>query len=614
MKKKNQWKSLKDSFKKKALIQYHTLKLKYKYPIIFMVGRLFTVIEITLLLIIILTILNFIGFTNIAQIKKISEFIPMISPEINKQLVFAQLSLTFIITSLFSLLIGLKKEMVLGTSIYSIIFHKSFFGNLILLSIFVFVTLFMNIFFFLKDNESLTILPLFLATLLSLTIMILKVIIFTNSSKLSVEKIGSIYLAENKKMILHSLSEIFNKKKESSYLYDLSEDTHEKILNKNIQFTQGFFALATTTELSLHKRKNEIQKAHYLRQDIHTPKDSIYYWSSGISALVREGFYAHALRQYIRMMNMFVEHEVFISSSDVNQLLKEILKGISINKDQLMVEQNKNSLHYAMVLTMKYSYYAMQNDFSYGSTKLRILSPIYGGFLSDYYNIIDKQIPATDIEKRIMVNDFFESLRRNAEDITDLEFYKRLTITKYDFFESEAADLAPLGIPLSELLIQLVRDDKKGRILHLLREFKHDAINYACLIVATKLTSLFFNVSKKERKSVESSLMIFLKKLSEWDSYKIKTNYNHLLLNYDSEVYEQPAGLFTDEDYYYLSLVKQTIMMKKYDINVTNICFSDGKLSILAKTFYRIEGDFLDKQWRIEIEKFEKKYGVLHLL
>lgn len=78
-------------------------------------------------------------------LENILNYLPSVEADLNRQFLFSQISVTFIILSLFSLIINLKKEKVFGTSIYKIVFAKSILGDIIFISFFIFIFLFINI-------------------------------------------------------------------------------------------------------------------------------------------------------------------------------------------------------------------------------------------------------------------------------------------------------------------------------------------------------------------------------------------------------------------------------------------------------------------------------------
>ncbi|WP_242313219.1 hypothetical protein, partial [Bacillus cereus group sp. BfR-BA-01517] len=82
----------------------------------------------------ILTLLQKLDILDFSFIKKILIPFPSIEDSLTRQFLFSQISITFMILSLFSLIVNLKKEKVLGTSIYKIIFAKSILGNIIFIN------------------------------------------------------------------------------------------------------------------------------------------------------------------------------------------------------------------------------------------------------------------------------------------------------------------------------------------------------------------------------------------------------------------------------------------------------------------------------------------------
>lgn len=600
------------------LKRYYNLEAKYKYSAIYLSTKLIIGIETILLLLIISTILHLLGFIKFDFLNQFLSLIPPIPSDINRQLVFSQVSITFIITSLFSLIISLKKEKILGTSIYKIAFAKSLLGNLILVSTAIFTLLFLNISLYISDSSSLVIFPIFFIAVCILSFLILKIILFTNSQKISTNKIASIYFWENRKKILKQPKRIWHATEGvSEYLYNLTEDTHEKVIKKDIEYKRNFYVFERVANLSLYNYKLKIQENY--SEAISSP-DIISYWADAIEELIKSELYSEALLQYILMMRLFIEHETYISSYKINDLLKQILISISVTQSKVIFEQNKKLLLTAIRLTMQYGYYKVNNDFSYtrlGKLEMDIyMAPIYENFLVDYYNILEKNIGLENPKKSEEIYNYFESIRMMSFNITrshheNFREIKYYTITsemrKYD------GDLSLLGIPLSKLLILLIQDRKRGRVLYFLNDFNNNSVNYACLIVASKLTNLYFRVDVNDKKIVADYLVMILMKLVAWDSYQIKYSCNQLKKMDDDSSSEHVYGYYqlTSNEILSLGIVQQVIMMKKKNINTEEISFSDEKLSEIAKLLFGVESNLLKMLQKEERKAIKNEFGVL---
>ncbi|WP_214823933.1 hypothetical protein [Exiguobacterium sp. s28] len=608
-------------FKQAILREYYKIEAKYRYTGLYLFSRFLTGIELVVACLVLLSVLHLTSLINLTFLSSLFDTLPVLSNDINRQLVFSQVSITFIITSLFSLILSLKKEKVLGTSIYTITFAKSIFGNLILVSMAVFALLFLNIFFYIKEKSPEVILPLFLITLGIFSFFILKIILFTNSSKISREKIGSIYIWENRRVIRKGLKDNFLKKrKESEYLFNLSEDTHEKILRRDVEYVRNFYAFERVTNISLYNYKSEIQEYHL--EGVRSP-DTIEYWIGAIQALLRMELYTDALNQYIRLLNLFIRHEVYISSTELADLLKQIFSAISATKNKVIFEQNKEKMLAAMTSTMKYSYYKINNDFSYtrlGKLNMAIPFAVSDSFLIDYYNIIDKKLDLNELEKSYELSAFFEKIRMISHEVTSLAHLTDVIKSNEMYHEAlySNGNLNLIGDPLSKLIILLIQERKTSRILYFLKHFNNDSIYYSCLIVATKLTSLYFYVEPNKRGVIINNLMMVLTKLIEWNDYQIKIHCYQLRQaaksGYIENAYSYSSQSLDSRDLEYLSIVRQTVMMRRKEVNIESIDFSNKKLGEIAKLFSEVEKDLLNKAHDKVADDFKENFGVLYLL
>ncbi|WHX62350.1 hypothetical protein [Peribacillus frigoritolerans] len=603
--------------KNNFLKKYYRIEGKIKYPLIYSLNSFIRLIDIGIVLFITLTLLHQLKVLNLEWLEKnVLNHLPGITKELNRQFLFSQISVTFIILSLFSLIINLKKEKVLGTSIYKIAFAKSILGNIIFISISIFLFLFINITLYINDNSSEVILYVFLIALFLLTLLIIKIILYSNSQKLSINKIASIYYWENTKLIRNP-RKFGSKERYSEYLYNLNEDTIEKILRRDVEYKRNLYVYQRIANLSLANYKNKVQENY---TEIIKEPDIISMWASSVEELIKNELYADSLNQYNTMINLFIHHEVYISSFEINQLLEQIFISISAIESKVMFEQNKELLLNSMKLTMKYGYYKLNNDFSYtrlGKLKhMLYLKPLYSGFMIDYYNLIDKNKNYNDLERSKRVFEYFESLRMMSFDITtyfprELKYHEvRRELTEYN------EELSLVGIPLSNLLILIVQEDKKGRLLYFLNNYNNDSIYFACLIVASKLSTLYFQIKDDDRsnkKIIEDYLVLILAKLIELDDKKIK---------YFCYTIKQTMDFNTNSlyDHIYLSpknaellnIVKQTIMIKKKRIDIKNKSFSDRKLSEIVNLFYtRYNSNLLKKEQEEDYQKLNDKFGLL---
>lgn len=622
---KKKWKKLKKKIRKlnrKLMSQYYKVEAKYRYASLYLFSRFFAGVEMVTASLILLSVLHLTNIIDLPFFEYVFDTLPILSTDINRQLVFAQLSITFIITSLFSLIITLKKEKVLGTSIYIITFAKSIFGNLILVSLTVFSMLFLNIFLYLKGELPEAVLPVFLITLGVFSFFILKIILFTNSPKISADKIGSIYLWENRKLIRKGVKKGFTQNfKDSKYLFNLNEDTLEKIFKKDKEYLRNFYALERITNLALYNYKLEVQEYHLHWKDT---SDSIVYWINAIQELLRMELYADALNQYIRLLNLFIRHEVYISSYSLKDSLEQIFSGISEKKSKSIFDQNKKQMLIAMQSTMQYTYYKINNDLSYtrfGRLKRVLPASISDNFFVEYYNIIDKKLGLADLEKSDELKSYFEEIRLMSHEITRLN-HNNVSMIKSDEMDNmvlnSSGNLNLLGNPLSQLIIVLMQEKKEGGILHFLKYFNNDTIYYSCLIVATKLTKLYFYAEPLERKVIEDNLKMILIKLIEWDDYQLKINCQQLIqevkANYSDRTYAYSNNSLGAYDLEYLSIVKQSVMMRRKEVDVENIDFSNKRLGEISKLLSKVDKDILDKIQNELENEFKEKFGILHLL
>lgn len=603
--------------KRVFLLKQYEFEGKIRYPFIVFFNKVIRLLEMSIVSIIILTVLQQLKVIHFKWLANILDKVPTISDDLNRQLVFSQISVTFIILSLFSLITNLKKEKVLGTSIYKIAFAKSILGNIVFISFSIFIFLSINITLYIKNNSSDTILLVFLFTLFLLTWLIIKIILYSNSQNLSMNKIFSLYYLENKKLIRKPKSTWGSRNRFSEHLYNLNEDTIEKIYRKDIEYRRNFHVYKSIADLSLFNYKRTVQENY--TENIYQP-DIIAMWTSAIEELIRNQLYSDSIIQYNRMIELFTSHEIYLSSSRINRLLEQIFVSISVTESKVVFEQNKRLLLTSMMLTMKYGDYRLNNDFSYtrlGKTKDRFyLQPLYSEFMINYYNLIDKDMGFTDSEKSNKLYEYFHSLRMMAFDV--LKFRSK----EIKFFEVNreiqdySQELSLVGIPLSRLLLLIIQEKRRSRLLYFLNNYKNKSIHLACLIVASKLTTLYFEIKNSDpthKRIIEDYLILILSKLIELERPTIKY-YCYTLKNSVNIHQDNIYGIafLTRENGEFLDIIKQTIMIKKQRINIENKLFSNYKLDELVKLFYAgYHSNLLKKAQEEENKNYDDKFGVL---
>ncbi|WP_141475336.1 hypothetical protein [Bacillus wiedmannii] len=542
--------------------------------------------------------------------------IPTISDEmLNRQFLFSQISTTFLILSLFTLVTNLKKEKIFGISIYKIAFAKSVLGNIIFISISVFLLLFTNIWIYITDSSSSIIFHVFLITLFLLTLFVIKIILYSNSQTLSVNKVASMYYTENIKIVRNPRIKIGAQEDFSEYLFDLNEDAIEKILKGDIEYRRNFYIYERIANLSLVNYKSKVQENY---TEISSKPDIILMWVSAIEELIKKELYTEALTQYDNMISLFVRHEVYLSSFRINKLLEQILVSISATDSKVILEQNEELILSSIEVTMKYGYFGFNNDFSYtrlGKKKDVLLQPLYGNFLGDCYNLIDKNKNFTDLEKSRKVYEYFEKLRMLPWSVTsyipiEIKYFEvSRQLKKYN------EDVYLVGIPLSNLLLVLIKENKKGRLLYFLNDYRDNSIYLACLIVASKLATLYVRTKEdeKDKELIGEYLVWVLSKIFELDEKKIKYYCYVLRQAMGTEMKNLYSMIYlTPRNEEILSIVKQTIMMMKKKVNAEDIVFSNQELSEIVKLFFAKYDKSLLENKQIEADQEIKgKFGLL---
>lgn len=573
-------------------------------------------IELALLSFLTLTLLQKLDILNFGFIEMFLIPFPSMEDSLTRQFLFSQISITFMILSLFSLIVNLKKEKILGTSIYKIIFAKSILGNIIFINCVEFSLLFLNIYLYINKASSDVILYVFFITLILLTLFITRIILYSNWENLTMNKIASIYMWENEKLVKKPKS-LAHPTIHSKFLHDLNEDTIEKILRKDVEYKRNFHVYQTIANLSLIKYKSKIQE-NYLEMSYEP--DVIIMWNNAIEVLIENELYSDAIRQHNRMLNTLISNEVYLSSFQINQVLEKIFTGISAKEDKLIFTQNKETLLTSIELTMNYGFYRLNNDFTYtriGKLNRLLLKPLYGNFMDDYYNLIEKSLKLSDAEKSKCLHDYFEgisliALNSDFNSTFELKYFEIKQILR----EFNDGDTPLIGIPLSNLLHSIIHEDKKNRLLYFLVDFKHNSTYFATIIVASKLAAVYVKTEESEKtykKLIGDYLILLLAKLVELDKRKFKYYCGTVkdLMNPHTPWFYTGID-FTEEHLEFLNIIKQTIMMKNNKVDVKIISFSDDRLREIVNLFTaEYNSQLIDNKVREANKEYNDKFGIL---
>ncbi|MGG3292566.1 hypothetical protein ABEQ85_04895 [Bacillus subtilis] len=610
-------------FKHSLIRGKNYLDLKMKFPLFKSVMVMFKSLEIITLLTYIGLILQLTRVINFDFLQKILSYIPVTNSEINTRLVIAQISITFLILSLFSLISNIKKEKILGTSIYSVAFSNSVISNILLLTPFIFVLLFINLYLMMTKSDSGSIVFLFLSSMIAITILILRVITYTNFKQLTRNKIITLYYLENRKIIKKHAKKSYDPTYElSSNLFELVNDTVERIWRDDIEYKMNLMVFEKITDLSLKKYGKEIQENH---TEMLNKPDIISLWSNCISELVKKTKISDALDQYNRMLRIFIKNEIVISSYEIGNHFKEIMDLVTISKNEITSTQYKE-IKRAMKLSMEYCFLLLNNDLSYtrlGKLKSGLLSVwgIYGRFFVDYYKILSNKgdLSSSKHYYSNIIIEYFEDIRTMSIEFSFPRHYfinSKLNKIAKDIRNQYDGELSLAGIPLSALLIELIKEENKGRLLYFLNDFNNKSIYFACLIVAGKLTDLLRSTNDiVELEKVKYYLKLILAKLLEWEYYNLKYNIHIIketLLR--THIFPYSDIWLFEEQFEDIKRVKSAIEMKRHKVDVPIMQIKDSAIRELFALMKDINISTLNKEAREKQLEITKEKGILYRL
>lgn len=590
-------------FKNEILKKYYRMEVKVKFEIHLLFYKLTLLMEIIFVVILLGSIINTLNIYNLSFFNKYIEIIDLKDEQLARQIIFSQVSLSFLILSLLSFLTNLKKDKILGTSIYSIVFAFSIFGNLTLISLAVFGLLFANIIMYFSNSQSIFIPNAFFITMILLSIYILKIIFYTNSLKKSINKISTLYYIKNKQIIKHGMIKHQNYETPQIIL-NLVDDTEKKILNKDINYNINFKVYAQISNLSLINFRRTIQE-NYTESSLRK-NDIITFWIRQISTLIECNLLNSAIEQYNNLLRILINNRVFLNSYELNHMLNKILKQIKFNSNTGLVIQLQDQIFDSMNLSINYSYFKLNNDFSYtrlgkNDKNYILFHTVDSDFYRNYYLLVWGNKSLSEDEKRKITYEMIEKIRMFAVDVDNpLNIYFNTNVKYYDILQSEEysldGDLELVGTPLGILLYEVISKKDYSSIYQLLYLYNQSSIYYASLLVISKLVSQYLNATG-DKKYVRELIKILSKKLEKWDTYKLKFNKMKVIKN---ETIDRLYShlFFNSNDIKSLNYVYQSIQMKKHKVS----CDSP-KNDDLKKVYNLINND---KNWKSINKKWSK--------
>lgn len=591
--------------KNRILKNYYSIEAKAKYPTLLMAYRLSFFVEILFIGGLVFAFLNLIEVYNFPILKNFIHLIDFKNEQMARQIIFSQVSLSFLILSLLSFLTNLKKDKILGTSIYRIVFAYSLFGNLALLSLIIFSLLFINIMIYFYDTTSLIIPYIFLVVMTLLSVYILKIITYTNNHKKSINKISTLYYTKNAQIVKHNFIRHGKNYETPQIIFDLVEDTDRKIRNNDIDYIINFKIYAKLSNLTLINFRKKVQENHTERYT--SKEDILTFWIRQISVLLDSNLLISAIEQYNQLLYTLIRNKVYLNNYELTQLLEKILRQLYNSPNIDMFSNLKTQVFSSMRLTIRYSDFRLNNDFSYtrlgqyDNGNLLYIHSMNGNFYKDYYKIICNNPNILDNDKKRMTYNLIEDIRMSAIEI-DSPFqldYHNLNSQYYKILDNERnnldGDLELVGVPLSILFYEIILLQDSTAIYHLIYQYNMNSIYYACLMVISKLVTQYI-YSSNENKYLVEIIKLLSMKLEHFDSYKLKLNKAKIIRSeMNNKVYS--TLFFRESDKKSLELIYQSLQMKKHEVNYTKV--KDNDLKKICELIFDDENrETLNKKWQ----------------
>ena len=585
---------------------YYKIEARYKNSVLLTRYRIGFVGELLFFFALGIIFLDILGIFDFHILKHFIKLIDLKDTQLARQIIFSQVSISFLILSLLSFLTNLKKDKILGTSVYKIVFAYSIFGNLALLSVIVFGLLFTNIFFYFQNPKSIVIPYLFLSSMILLSMYITKIIIYTNNQKKSANKIFALYYCKNIKIVKHNFIAHHQNYEPPQIIFDLIEDTEEKIRSKNIDYNTNFQVYNKLSNLTLRNYRKQTQENH--TEKFRKKDDILIYWIRQIDVLIECNLLSAAIEQYNYILWVLISNEVYLDNYDLSQMLSKILDGLKHTTNIYLFKELEDKIFKSISLTVRYSYYRLNNDFSYTrlgqyqEVKILYIHSINGDFYKKYYQIIWSSEAFSETEKKRMTYFLIEKIRMLAIDVDDPfhNDYFSLNTSYYEVLNNEKnnldGDLELIGIPLSLLFYEAILKKDYTSISHLIYAYNMNSIYFACLMVTTKLVTQYLR-DFGDTDYLKETIKLLSMKLENFDSYKLKLNKMKIQKSEMGEDRVYSIIFLNNADKKALSLLYQSIQMKKHKVDIEKIRNPD-LIRVYEIVFDDSDRKDINKKWR----------------
>lgn len=396
-------------FSKNIKKEINNFILKYDHiyiPIISKTVYFIVLISFTILLLDSLQKMNIIEVSkdNLISLKKIKY--------INKfnDLFILQVSITFLITTLLSLISSIENKLIYGEKASTIIFGKNH-VRLQLPIFLIYVFMIINLIFMLNENNANLFLILFISSIMLLIYIITKIGNVFITTKRQKAILLAKYYKESRYNILNNIPPRDYK---SPLLSNLKEETISLIINKNMESIRYMSIYKYLINKTLNNLPKEIQKYHL---NMEYAPSIIKDYLELIEHYLYIGDDIRAIQNYYWLLEKLNYFKVYIFSYQQEKVFETIVNKLSAFENQFQAIEYLSRISGLISNIELQQDYAFKNDFTYtniSNQRLNHISFQKSNFFELLYIKINDNKYLSNKEKQICYHELYDIFRMSS--------------------------------------------------------------------------------------------------------------------------------------------------------------------------------------------------------
>lgn len=376
-----------------------------------------------------------------------------LSESITQAFVTNQISATFIITALLSLVANIEKKYIYGERAIGRLFTGKFFTFTKCFFILI-IIMFINIYLLILGKNPIWILYLSILSFIILAWLIFRAVRIFLQSKTIKKDLEVKYYKEE-------IGILENKKKKSISLLNLKEKCLQLILTKNIDYLEYTELYIDLIKLTLFNNRKALQEYYTELNFDHTEVLNDYLTIIEHLLITNENI--RGINKYSELLNILNYYNTYIPYFKIHTLHEKIVETILLCKNSIDLTEYSTSIAILSKQLLEQAYLSYTTDFSFTRLgKLKLQQNIYkinDNIFSEVYEMIWKNSYVNSKDKSKIYLKIYDSFRMSSCDM-------KLKMNDITTFSYKMEILKPreipshiIAIPTAKLLLQILSNN-----------------------------------------------------------------------------------------------------------------------------------------------------------